>query len=404
MKKQHSGITSANAGVVSFAPVGRICLGILFLFCAVGCILYMTILSRTVSLTRECHFIPFGRWLAWLSGNGTIGREIVENIALFVPFGYMAMSLFSMLNVRKSGVLTVLLAMLFSIGIELLQYYSGRGTAEIDDVLNNTLGAVIGILLYRLAAVFLDKQKNAGKIVLSGILPALLVAACLYGCFSIAGRVGMTNLRTDQFWFSIDEVNGEEFKGRCSFYDHPETEYQIFLVDGTKKMEADLTCNGENFIAKAAQTDRKVEVKVHFKGYPMMPTGVFLNGGKAEYVAGTISAPPAPRPGAVLKACSEEHGCYVYQDGEELLWLISPDISLNTELVCHLQATKREFLPEKRRVHGFDNIGFRPSENDPMQGEYRLCVCTLPTTYPIASVIVGLNPGGKVIWQSSFRP
>ena len=67
----------------------------LFAICITICILYITLLSRTDSLNRRIHAIPFRRWSTWLSGDLSLGREIVENIALFVPFGYLISAFFS---------------------------------------------------------------------------------------------------------------------------------------------------------------------------------------------------------------------------------------------------------------------------------------------------------------------
>ena len=37
-----------------------------------------------------------------------------------------------------------MVAFLFSVSIETLQYITGRGITEVDDVINNTLGGVLG--------------------------------------------------------------------------------------------------------------------------------------------------------------------------------------------------------------------------------------------------------------------
>ena len=36
---------------------------------------------------------------------------------------------------------------MLSVGCEVLQYFTGRGTADVNDVLFNTLGAVVGVWL-----------------------------------------------------------------------------------------------------------------------------------------------------------------------------------------------------------------------------------------------------------------
>lgn len=43
-----------------------------------------------------------------------------------------------------SFIRVLLVAFLFSVSIETLQYITGRGITEVDDVINNTLGGVLG--------------------------------------------------------------------------------------------------------------------------------------------------------------------------------------------------------------------------------------------------------------------
>ena len=70
--------------------------------------------------------------------------QIILNILLFVPFGFM----FPVIHPKLSKA-TITYGFLFSLAIEIMQYITGRGLADIDDLINNTLGAVIGYLIYR---------------------------------------------------------------------------------------------------------------------------------------------------------------------------------------------------------------------------------------------------------------
>lgn len=71
----------------------------------------------------------------------------VGNIIWFVPFGF----LLPCLSKSFSTFPRVLLSGLFlSLVIEFLQYAFGTGISEADDLILNTLGALIGYALYRL--------------------------------------------------------------------------------------------------------------------------------------------------------------------------------------------------------------------------------------------------------------
>ncbi|RRQ45666.1 VanZ family protein [Chryseobacterium sp. SC28] len=73
--------------------------------------------------------------------------NIVGNVLIFIPFGWLGL---------LSGKLNrlPLLFFLFVSGISLIevtQYYTARGTADVDDVFLNTLGLLIGYCGLRIA-------------------------------------------------------------------------------------------------------------------------------------------------------------------------------------------------------------------------------------------------------------
>jgi glycopeptide antibiotics resistance protein len=79
---------------------------------------------------------------------------MLMNVFLFFPLGLtLPYALPEKWN--RKGLLTIFLAQVFSIGIELAQYHFHLGRAETDDVICNTLGCVIGTLSY----VISKKQK-----------------------------------------------------------------------------------------------------------------------------------------------------------------------------------------------------------------------------------------------------
>ena len=71
------------------------------------------------------------------------------DILLFVPFG---LSLPFVIDIYKRKyatiALTVLIGLLFSITVEYLQYYYRIGNVEIDDVIMNTIGVIVGSISY----------------------------------------------------------------------------------------------------------------------------------------------------------------------------------------------------------------------------------------------------------------
>ncbi len=71
-------------------------------------------------------------------------RGIILNILLFVPYGYLLSSLFT----RLHGWQVVMTGFLFSLLIEMAQLITRLGYADVDDLINNTIGTAVGCLLH----------------------------------------------------------------------------------------------------------------------------------------------------------------------------------------------------------------------------------------------------------------
>lgn len=91
---------------------------------------------------------------------------VILNCMLFVPYGFV-ISLFSFVNERKIGIqflLVLLLSFIASMSIECIQLITQRGYYETQDLLFNTLGGVIGWILftiiYQLGAILLRKKRE----------------------------------------------------------------------------------------------------------------------------------------------------------------------------------------------------------------------------------------------------
>lgn len=90
--------------------------------------------------------IPFwSYWRAYSQGDEGLGIQIVNNILLFIPFGFSLPLNFPRFERARN---TVLAAALLSLTVELIQGFTGLGLCEIDDVIGNTLGGGIGVWLY----------------------------------------------------------------------------------------------------------------------------------------------------------------------------------------------------------------------------------------------------------------
>lgn len=96
------------------------------------------------------------RWLMW--------AYVILNCLLFIPFGF-TISLFSFVNDRKPSIQALsvaLVSFICSMAIECIQLITQRGYFEMQDLVINTLGGVIGWVIfsfiYHLGALIYDKS------------------------------------------------------------------------------------------------------------------------------------------------------------------------------------------------------------------------------------------------------
>lgn len=108
-------------------------------------VLHITIFSREPEERRIDTELFRSYRLLFVEKNDFYYGQIVCNILMTVPFGI----LIPLLNPKIRSFMKILLSgLLFSLIIELVQYFTGRGLFEVDDLFNNTVGAIIGYLLF----------------------------------------------------------------------------------------------------------------------------------------------------------------------------------------------------------------------------------------------------------------
>lgn len=110
-------------------------------------VLAQTVLLRTPEPGYAAIWTPLESYRAVRTGSGSqeLLRSNFMNGALFYPVGLLLASLLSRRLSGASAVLTVLTAAaVLSGAIEYAQYHWQLGVAQTDDILHNTLGAVLG--------------------------------------------------------------------------------------------------------------------------------------------------------------------------------------------------------------------------------------------------------------------
>lgn len=118
-----------------------------FLVFYLSFILTITILERIPTRQPRYELDLFWSYKAIMKGTKKLLAENVWNVMLFIPLASMLAILLDarMVHGRKHRIwLSVLICLLFSVGIEVVQLVTHRGLFEYDDIVHNTLGAVIG--------------------------------------------------------------------------------------------------------------------------------------------------------------------------------------------------------------------------------------------------------------------
>lgn len=120
---------------------------------------YIVVMSVTVFLSRE----PGSRHGIDMTLFGTWGITpqahafVIENVLLFVPFGILCpfavtptgrTSDDTHSRGRIASRFTVLLGFIISVGIETVQFLTERGYCQLDDIVMNTLGSLVGYMIF----------------------------------------------------------------------------------------------------------------------------------------------------------------------------------------------------------------------------------------------------------------
>lgn len=122
-------------------------------------IVYTTLLTRSVhENAEEISLVPFASYIEVING-GTkeLLRSNFMNVLLFYPSGMLAsVVLPKKCNPVFKVIAVTLFFALFSFGIEYTQYTYALGKAEVDDVIHNTLGAMLGSVV----GAIINKRKK----------------------------------------------------------------------------------------------------------------------------------------------------------------------------------------------------------------------------------------------------
>lgn len=116
-------------------------------------VVYLTIIFREEMDAYKLSLKPI--WI-YKSFNYKRLVEPILNVLLFIPLGFISGAAMK----HKSLLRVIILCCSISIGIEFFQLALKRGVCNIDDVIHNTVGSIIGYGLFLLCYLAIDKTKK----------------------------------------------------------------------------------------------------------------------------------------------------------------------------------------------------------------------------------------------------
>ena len=177
----------------------------------------VTLLARGNSYQRNIVPLFVSYREAWYQYSMQDWRNLILNIGIFVPFGFLLPIGIS--KMRKFWK-TALCGFLVTFVIENGQLIGQRGVFECDDILNNTIGGMIGFGLFAICyAVYLLLSKNASERkwsagrVIAYQLPLILTCVSYLAVFAVYNHQELGNMmsqNTMHFKKGSLQVSSEE--------------------------------------------------------------------------------------------------------------------------------------------------------------------------------------------------
>ena len=81
----------------------------------------------------------------------------IENIIMFIPFGVLMPMVFRRMKKMRYCVFA---GFLFSCIIEISQLITQRGFCQLDDVVTNTVGTLVGWIIWSCGNYFIESRRN----------------------------------------------------------------------------------------------------------------------------------------------------------------------------------------------------------------------------------------------------
>ena len=130
-------IKSSNEKLVFYKEFSNL------LFIVYILLLYELLTRAEMNTVRGYNLVPFTEIFRYKIGSEAFLMNVVGNIVIFIPFGYLIST-----YIKPKRILPILIvSVVSSATVEFVQLCIGR-SFDVDDIILNSLGAIIGFLIY----------------------------------------------------------------------------------------------------------------------------------------------------------------------------------------------------------------------------------------------------------------
>lgn len=120
------------------------------------------------------NFIPFREITRYSITSKLFYRNVVGNILLFLPFGYLITDVIKSKTHKCNILIPFLLSLVTSSTIEMIQMFIGR-SFDIDDIILNVMGGLVGYIIYEIFHLIINPLKKKGNESIVVFISALII-------------------------------------------------------------------------------------------------------------------------------------------------------------------------------------------------------------------------------------
>ena len=428
----------------------------LLLIAFIICVFTYTVVGRPEQISCNRLGLFWSYREAFINRNKFLVQEVILNIGMLVPAGYILSCAIKNLSKKYKLILSATLGVVISSFIEISQYFFFKGTAEADDVFSNTLGAILGCILYIEICKVGHIKLNIEK--LNFRLSVIFVVIAIIFCISM-DETSDSIFRQLAFQATDTEVTKDELeiKGFCFTYGYDlmdknaklinvawnDKDYDILLKSVKKrttyqmktitniynhnvnkyfKSKYNYPDSGFRAYINLEELDIEDEYEIMIKsgrltvsGNTYIKNGIIEKTPENENVELEVSGTDLEEivKNGYLKAYNKNAGIIIYQYGMQLFWILDENFDFNatgkSEIEYRIWTTQLDRIRSNSDDDKYwDDEGFMFEDREITHiincGEYRVASMKLPSNYSIAFITTGSITDGTWNWVSSFRP